>query len=88
MDEKTRAFLAGSPLARSLRLPARIVLQRTKLTAQELAAIPRAESYGPVPEAERACELEVGGQVLARGRIVKRRGAYWFRVRETKEVAP
>jgi hypothetical protein len=32
------------------------------------------------------CELAVGGETVARGRIVKRRGAWYFRVMEMEET--
>lgn len=83
MDDRLRTFLESSPLAERVRLKARVVLHRARLTPRGIRAIREAGRYGPIPRPEELCELEVGGQVVARGRIVRRRGECWFQVLET-----
>ena len=82
MYENLTDFLRSSPVAERVRLPARVVVQRTKFTPRELAKIRDQGSYGPVADDETVCELEAGGQVLARGRIVRRRGQWYFQIKE------
>ena len=79
MDAATQSFLQDSPLARRIKLPARIIVQRTSLSPGELMQIKEQGDYGPVPGEEEICELEVGGEVIARGKIVKKRGEYYFK---------
>ncbi len=64
-------------------LPTRIIVQRTTLSTAALSAIVQKEELAPV--GGETCELEAGGQVLARGKIVKRRGEHYFKVLETEE---
>jgi hypothetical protein len=59
-------------------LPTRIIVSRSQLSAAELAGI--AQKGELTPAGEDTCELEAGGQILARGRIVRRRGRYFFKV--------
>jgi hypothetical protein len=64
-------------------IPTRIIVDRIELTA---AALAEALSRGELLTGGGAtCELEAGGQILARGKIVKRRGGFFFKVRETAE---
>ena len=82
MDESTVEFLASSPVAERIKLPARVVLHRTVLTPREIARIKSGERTLSPDSEEAVCELEVGGRIVATGRIVKKRGKYQFRVRE------
>ncbi len=66
-------------------LPTRIIVGRVALTAAALADVVAAGEL-PAPAAG-TCELEAGGQILARGKIVRRRGRYSFRILETAEEA-
>lgn len=69
-----------------IRIPTRVVVHRATLSTSALTQI---IAKGEItPQAGEVCELEVGGQVIARGRIVRRWGSYVFKVVETgKEVA-
>jgi hypothetical protein len=74
-------FLADSPIAERVSLQTYLVLDRMRLSAGDIEGIRRAGSYEPsVPS---ICELEAGGQVIASGKIVKRRGKYFLKVIET-----
>ncbi len=64
-------------------LPTRVIVHREELTAAELAAIVQRGEYAPAEGA--TCEMEAGGQVLARGRMAKRRGEWFFKVVATAE---
>lgn len=82
MDESLYAFLKDSPLADRVKLRSRVVVQRAFLSPREILSIQAEQKYGPVPKKQRICELEAGGRVLARGKIVKRKGEYYFKVLE------
>jgi hypothetical protein len=75
-----RQFLEESPIAHRVKLPTSIVLRRLSLSHSELEGI--VESGAFAPEGGETCELEVGGQSVARGRIVRRGGASYFKVLE------
>ena len=71
-------FLQDSPLADRIKLPTRVVVNRGELSPADVAAIKAAGEY--TPDNEGVCELEVGGMILARGRVIKRRGHTYFKV--------
>jgi hypothetical protein len=73
---ETRAHLLDR-----ISIPTRLIVNRFELTT---AALADALSKGELaPAAERTCELEAGGQIVARGKIVKRGGRYFFKVLES-----
>lgn len=78
-------FLKESPLAARVSLPASLVLRRLSLSPEEAVSI--AESGRCEAKGAECCELEVGGQCLAAGRIVRRRGRSYFKVEEINEGA-
>jgi hypothetical protein len=82
MNETIDRFLAESALAEKIKLPARVVIKRTSLSSQDVVDIRAAGEYGPVPAGEEICELEIGGRRIATGKIVKKRGGYFFKVLE------
>ncbi len=65
-------------------LPTRIIVNRSRQSATALAGIVQKGELAPSDG--RVCELEAGGQVLARGKIVHRRGQWFFKVMETAET--
>jgi hypothetical protein len=64
-----------------IQLPTRIVVHRAELTTAVLAVVVQKGELAPADGD--TCELEAGGQVLARGKIVRKRGRYFFKVLET-----
>ncbi len=69
--EKLEQFLEESPIAIRVTLPTKIIVHELKLSYAAFA-----------PSNGKVCELEVGGRRIARGRIVRRRGEYFFKVGE------
>jgi hypothetical protein len=66
-------------------VPTRIIVHRSELSTAALAeAIQKGEF---APETGATCELEAGGEIIARGKIVRRRGEFHFRVLETAKEA-
>ena len=73
-------FLEQSPVARRTRVDANVILTRTTLTAAKLVSIKERGVFTPERIDTNECELEVGGKVVARGRIVKRRGRSYLKI--------
>lgn len=82
MDNVT-TFLRQSPVAEKARLQATVVLNKSQATAADLLSVKDAGVYGPVEVDAKSCELEIGGQVVAVGRIVRRGGRSYFKVGTT-----
>ncbi len=76
---------SGKQVLERIRIPTRVIVHRLELTPEALAEIVRTGTFTPVDGA--VCELEAGAKVIARGRIVRRRGGFVFKVRETAEEA-
>ncbi len=74
--EKQASNLEGIPL------PTRIVVSRMNLAAEDLARLLREGEVAA--DGDSTCELEVGGQIVARGRMVRRRGGWYFKVLRMK----
>ena len=79
MNESIKQLLEA-PIAERVKIMGRVIIHRTQLSTGELVKIKEEKKYGPVPEKGEICELEIGGQILARGRIVKKRGGFYFKV--------
>lgn len=78
-------FLTNSPIAKMVKLPTTIVVHRTAYSPAEIAGMKSTGSYGPIPREEEICELEVNTEVIARGRIVKKKGEYFFKITEVSK---
>jgi hypothetical protein len=76
------SFLQTSKIADIVKLPVTIVVQETKLSPNDLVEIEQSGVYGPVNKKELVCKLEVGGQTLANGKIIKKGGEYFFKIIE------
>jgi hypothetical protein len=81
--ESLQRFLEESPIAAKVSVPATIVLRRLSLSPEEVSDI--ADSGSFVLRGGECCELEVGGQCIARGRIVRKRGRCYFKLLEMGE---
>jgi hypothetical protein len=73
-------FLTGSPIAKRVKLPAHIVIHRALYSPGEIIELKKKGRYDPIPGEEEICELEVNQEVIARGKIVKKKGKYFFKV--------
>ncbi len=81
MNETVNQFLNDSPIAEKIKLKGRVIVNKSKLSAGDLAKIYEEKQYIPAQKKEDICELEFGGQLLASGKIVKRRSGYYFKVK-------
>lgn len=82
MEEKLDKFLSESPIAQRVRLQSRVVLKRMSLSPRELVDIRETGKLGPLDASDLICELQIGTHILTLGKIIKRRGEYYFKVLE------
>lgn len=80
MNDKIDSFLKTSYIAEKTKLDTNIIIQKTKLSAEELADLSNSQYHGPIPKKEQICELEIGGQNIAEGKIIKKNGEYYFKI--------
>ena len=85
MDQTIQNFLEDSSVAKKVKVKGKIILQRMKLTANDIIKMKQNKSYGAIPKKEQICELEIGNQVLAKGKIVRKKGEYYFKVTHINE---
>lgn len=65
-------FLETSPIAQAIRLPGCVILKRTRMSPAELLGVKTKGIFEAGVVETTTCELEVGGQVVASGRILRR----------------
>ena len=80
MAENINLFLRNSQVAKKIKLPVRVIVHRTQLSPKDIIRIKGEGQYGPIPKDEEVCELEIGGQVLAHGKIVKKGNSWFFKI--------
>lgn len=78
--ESLERFLEESPIAERVALPTSIVVRRLSLSPETVDGIVESGTFSPT--GGESCELEVGGQSIARGKIVRRGGKSYFKVLE------
>jgi hypothetical protein len=78
-----KRFVAESSIAARVTLPTFVVVHRLTLNPAEVGRIIQEGIL--VPNGQTTCQLEVGGQCVAKGRIIRRRGRSWFKVTEMAE---
>jgi hypothetical protein len=82
MDDKLKHYLDESVIARKIKLPGRVIVHRTRMSALDIRECITRESIGPIPKKEEVCELEIGGEFLAYGKIVIKNGEHFFKVKK------
>ncbi len=80
MKDALKLFLENSPSAENVKLKSEIILQSVRLNASDILELKKSGEYGPIPEKEKICELKIGGEVLANGKIVRKGGEYYFKI--------
>ena len=80
---KLKQFLEESPIAERVSLPTHIIVHQQKLSYMAAKGIMESASFAPSDG--KVCELEVGGRRIARGRIVRRVGGFFFKVEEMEK---
>ena len=77
-------FIKSSMIAERVKPEGRIVIHRTELTPAKLLEMHREGEYGSVEKKDIICQLEVGGKILAEGKIIRKGGMHYFKVKEVK----
>lgn len=78
-------FLWTSPVAEKVKLESNVVLHRKKLSAGELVNIEAEGHFRSKDNRDGEYELEVNGLSIARGTIIRKKGEYYFKVKEMNE---
>ena len=82
MKENLKSFLENSPISENIKLDSRIIINRTNLTPLDIFNIKQEKEFLTIRKDSEICELEVGGQVLATGKIISKKGKYFFKVKK------
>jgi flagellar motor switch/type III secretory pathway protein FliN len=82
MDKALQVFLESSPIAERVHITPQVILRRTEKKVADLRAQLEGRTVRLEDLGEEVCELEIGGQMLARGRLVRKQGKCWFRLTE------
>lgn len=85
MSDPFQSFLTDSPLAGNIKLPTRIVLDRLKLSLDDLEKIKNEGKLSAEGVDLKNCSLEIGGAVIALGEIVETEGKAYFKITKTSE---
>jgi flagellar motor switch/type III secretory pathway protein FliN len=85
MSEQLERFFRESDVPGRIRLPAEVVVHRTTLSPADLVETRKNGRFVASDREGDTCELEVGGQVVAIGKIVKKGKNWYFRVQKTSD---
>jgi len=77
-----KEFLRTSPIAATVKLGSTVVLHRRKMNTEELLSLESQGSLQVSSDPDETYELEINGTTIARGAIVRKRGEYFFKVKE------
>lgn len=69
----------------NVRLKTRLILHEGACSQLELARIASEARYGPLEHPGVDCKLECGGQIVAIGKLVTKKGKTVFKIQETEE---
>jgi flagellar motor switch/type III secretory pathway protein FliN len=79
-------FLKRSPLAQRIKLETEIVLSRSIMDSEELEHNLQSGVMIIPLSSEKVHDLEVNGQVVARGRIIRKWGRPYFKITEIRKI--
>jgi flagellar motor switch/type III secretory pathway protein FliN len=80
MNVQWKDFVEKSELAARIRPEAKVVIHRTTVTPAQLLGMKKKGSLEPLRKKTDVCELEVSGQVLAEGRIVRGADGHYLKI--------
>lgn len=82
MEEKLNQFFEQSALAQKIKLQPRIILHRSTMLPAGIANLTETGKYNPIKKSDLTCELEIGGKVIAQGKIIKKWGKSYFKIKQ------
>ena len=77
-------FIEKSSIAENVKPEGRVMIHRTELTPAKLLEMRKKGEFGVVQKKGIICQLEVGGKILAQGKIIRKGGRHYFKVKEVK----
>ncbi|MBI9098713.1 MAG: hypothetical protein JEY91_09555 [Spirochaetaceae bacterium] len=75
-----RDFLNSAPIAETVHVEGNVILQRMKLSTDDLLNIRERGELVTEQNKNKLYELEVNGLTIATGRVIKKRGEFYFKV--------
>jgi hypothetical protein len=81
MESPIQEFALGDRIT----IPTHVVLDSRTATPKDLAAIRREGVWNPGP-GPGTVDLVAGGQIVARGRLIRKRGSWYVRITEGGEA--
>jgi hypothetical protein len=82
-EDEINSFINGSYIGRNVKLSGDIIIHRTNLNPDELSSI-KNEGKFTFESNKKICELEIDGNVIAKGKIIKKKGEYYFKTIDIK----
>jgi flagellar motor switch/type III secretory pathway protein FliN len=83
--DTVKTFIDSSSIAEIVKLSPRIICSRSKMGLLELSSLAEGGSVEIIPLEDRELDLEVGGRIIARGRLMKEKGTEFFQITELVE---
>ncbi len=77
----------NAEMAEDVKLQTRLILHESTCSQLDLARIASEPKYGPLEHPGIGCKLECGGQIVAVGRLVTKKGKTLFKIQETEKEA-
>ncbi|MBN1409418.1 MAG: hypothetical protein JW969_01145 [Spirochaetales bacterium] len=72
-------FFQNSPMSKKIKLPSRIVVHRTGLSPEDIVRIREDGKYS-IGREETVYELEIGGQTIGYGKMIKKGGKHFLKL--------
>lgn len=79
-------FLATSQLADKIKFSGEVVVYRESMSGDRISGALQDGMISETDAGESMCLLELGGQQIATGKIVQKKGRWYFQVNEINEV--
>jgi hypothetical protein len=85
MEEKLDVFLKTSEIAKKVPVVPQIVVYRDQLSANQLSSVKKSGTY-TIEKVPNVYEMEAGGVVLARGKVIRKKDNLFFKVTEVLDI--
>ncbi len=80
-----KGYTKTSPIAKVVRLEGHVILNRRKMCTDELLGLEAEGEFSLSSSNFNDCELEVNGLPIAAGRIVRKKGDFFFKVQDMEK---
>ena len=72
-------------MADRIRVRTRLIIYEGTCSQRDLSRIAADGKYGPLADPGVGCKLECGGQIIAAGNLVRKKGRILFKILETEK---